>query len=49
MGQKRLAYMALVVQLVIGQFEFVEADDLSHPRLPGSRGVRMDVHARWDG
>lgn len=41
--------MALVVQLVIGQFEFVEANDLSHPRLAGSGRVRVDVHTRWDG
>lgn len=27
-------YVPLVVQLVVGQFEFVEADHLPHPRLP---------------
>lgn len=41
---KPFAYMALVIQLVIGQFEFVEANDLSHPRLTRSRRVRVDVH-----
>lgn len=35
--------MALVVELVIGQFEFVEAYNLAHPRLTGSRRIRMDV------
>lgn len=43
------AYMALVIQLVVGQFELVEANDLSHPRLARSRRVRVDVHARRDG
>lgn len=36
--------MALVVQLVVGQLEFVKANDLSHPRLTRSRRVRVDVH-----
>ena len=38
--------MSLVVQFVIGQFEFVEADHLPHPRLPGRGGVRVDVDPR---
>lgn len=40
--------MALVVELIIGQFEFVEAYNLAHPRLTGSRRIRMDVDARRD-
>jgi len=40
--------MALVVELVIGQFEFVEAYNLAHPRLTGSRRIRMDVDAWRD-
>lgn len=40
--------MALVVELVIGQFEFVEAYNLAHPRLTGSRGIRMDVDSWRD-
>ena len=36
-------YVALVVQLVVGQFQLVEADHLAHPRLSRGRGVRVDV------
>lgn len=40
--------MALVVELVIGQLEFVEAYNLAHPRLTGSRRVGMNVDTRRD-
>lgn len=36
-------YMSLVIQLVVGQFEFVETDHLTHPGLSWSRGVWVDV------
>lgn len=36
-------HVALVVQLVVGQLELVEADHLAHPRLPRGRRVRVDV------
>lgn len=35
--------MPLVVQFVVGQFQLVKADHLTHPRLSRSRGVRVDV------
>lgn len=38
--------MSLVIQFVIGQFEFVEADHLTHPRFTGSRRVGVDVYTR---
>lgn len=40
--------MALVVELVIGQFQFVETYNLTHPRLTGSRRIGMNVDARRD-
>lgn len=46
---KQLAYMALVVQFIIGQLEFVEANDLAHPCLTRSRRVWVDVHTWWYG
>ena len=39
-------HMAVVVQLIIGQFELIEADDLFHPMGPSGRGVWMEVHPR---
>lgn len=48
-NDKQYAYMALVIQLIVGQFEFVEAYDLTHPCLTRSRRIRVDVHTWWDG
>jgi len=42
---RRGSYVSLVVQLVVGQFQFVEADHLTHPRLSGGGGVGVDVHS----
>lgn len=36
-------YMPLVIQFVVGQFQLVKADHLTHPRLSGGWGVRVDV------
>ncbi len=47
-NNKRFTHMALVIELVIGHFEFVEAYNLAHPRLTGSRRIRMNVDARRD-
>lgn len=41
-------YVALVVHLVVGEFDAVEADHLPHPRLSGTRRVRVHVEARRD-
>lgn len=38
------SYMAIFVQLVIGKFEFVERDDLLHPRRAWSWRVRVDMY-----
>lgn len=40
--------MSLVVQLVVGEFEFVEADHLSRPGVSGGQGVGVDVRPRRD-
>ena len=37
------SYMAVVVQLVVGEFELVEGDDLLHPLGPLGRAVGVDV------
>lgn len=42
-------YMPLVVQFVVGQFQLVKADHLTHPRLSGGRGVRVDVDSGRHG
>lgn len=39
-------YMSLVIQLVVGEFEFVEADHLPHPGVSRGWRVRMDVNPR---
>lgn len=44
----RVTYMSLVVHLVVGEFDAVEADDLTHPRLTGARRVRVHVEPRGD-
>lgn len=43
-----VTYMALVVHLVIRQLDPIEADDLPHPRLPRTGGVRVDVEPGGD-
>ena len=40
--------MSLVVHLVVGELDPVKADDLTHPRLPRARRVRVHVEARGD-
>lgn len=42
-------YMSLVVQLVVGQFELVEAHHLPHPRLSRGWRVRVDVDSGRHG
>lgn len=36
-------YMSLIVQFVVGEFEFVKADHLSHPCVSWGQRVRVDV------
>lgn len=45
----RLTHMALVVQLIVGEFEFVEADHLPHPGVSRGQGVWVDVDPRGHG
>lgn len=56
-GQKKMTrhctnrcvtYMSLVVHLVVGELDPVEADDLTHPRLACARRVRVHVEPRGD-
>lgn len=42
-GSRILTYMSLVVELVVGELELVEAHHLPHPRLARGRRVRVDV------
>lgn len=42
-------YMSLVVELVVGEFELVEAHHLTHPRLSRGRRVRVDVDSGRHG
>lgn len=42
-------YMALVVQLIVGELELVEADHLSHPGVPRGERVWVDVDPRRNG
>lgn len=44
-----IPYMSLVVQLVVGEFELVEADHLPHPGVSRGQRVRVDVGPRGDG
>ena len=39
--------MALFIQLVVGEFEFVEVDDNRSPVGSQGRGVRVDVESCW--
>lgn len=43
-----VTYMSLVVHLVVGEFDPVEADHLTHPRLPRARRVRVHVEPGCD-
>jgi len=36
-------YVSLVVQLIVGEFEFVEADHLPHPGVSRGQRVWVDV------
>lgn len=45
----RLTHMALVVQLIVSEFEFVEADHLPHPGVSRGQGVWVDVDPRGHG
>jgi hypothetical protein len=38
------AYVSVVVELMVGQLELVEADHLLHPLCAASRGVGMKVN-----
>ena len=38
--------MSVLIQLIVGEFELVEGDNLFHPLGPLGRGVRMDVDPR---
>lgn len=39
--------MSILVQLIVGELEFVERDHLFHPGSARRRRVWMDVNARW--
>ena len=43
-----VTYMSLIVHLVVGELDAVEADDLTHPRLPRARRVRVHVEPGRD-
>ncbi len=38
-----ITYMAVLVQIIVGQFQFMECHHLLHPNCPSGRTVRMDV------
>lgn len=40
--------MSLIVHFVVGEFDAVEADDLTHPRLSRARRVRVHVEPGRD-
>lgn len=40
-------HMALVVQFIVGELQLVKTDYLSHPSLPRSRWVRMNINPGW--
>lgn len=42
---RRVAYMAVVIQQVIGQLQLVERHDLLHPLGTLSRRIRVVVHS----
>lgn len=37
------------VQVVVGELQLLEGDQLPHPVRPGSRRVRMHVESAWHG
>ena len=39
--------MAVLVQLIVGELQFIEGDDLFHPLSSLSRGVGVDVDPGW--
>lgn len=42
--QSSLTHMSLIVQFIVGQLEFVEANNLSHPGVSRSQGIRVYVN-----
>lgn len=40
------AYMSLVIQLIVGEFELIEADHLPHPGVPWGQRIWVDVDPR---
>lgn len=40
--------MSLIVRLVVGEFDPIKADDLTHPRLSCARRVRVHVEPGRD-
>lgn len=43
-----VTYMSLVVHFVVGKFDPIKADDLTHPSLSCARRVRMHVESGRD-
>lgn len=41
--------MSLLIKLVIGQFDFIERNNLSHPLLAKRGRIRVNIHAAWHG
>lgn len=39
--------MAIVIQLVVGELQLVEGNQLTHPVGARRRGIRVHVDARW--
>lgn len=44
--RKKVPYVSLVIQLVVGEFELVETDHLPHPGVSWGQRVRVDVGPR---
>lgn len=38
--------MTIIVQLIVGEFEFVKGDHLAHPLTALGRRILVDVHSR---
>lgn len=50
-GRKRrdsLTHMSLIIQFIVGQFEFVETDHLSHPSVSRSQRIRVYINSWGD-
>lgn len=43
-----VTYMSLIVHLVVGEFDSIKADDLTHPCLSSARRVRVHVEPGRD-